>query len=77
MSIEPCLTEPYLLRRLHANRERELLQVAERRRAVRAIVPSSPTQRVLRWRSVGPLAWARRLASAIVRAPAPTNGLHR
>ena len=77
MSTEPYLTEPNLLRRLHANREREFLQVAERRRAVRAIGPSSPTQRVLRWRSAGSLVWARRFASAIVWAPAPTNGLHR
>ena len=77
MSIEPYLAEPYLLRHVHANREHQFLQAAERRRAVRAIVPSSPTQRVLRWRSAGPLGWARRLRSAVVWAPAPSNGLDR
>ena len=77
MSIDPYLTEPSLLRHLHANRERQFLQVAERRRQIRAAVPSGPTQRVLRWRSAGPLAWARRLVSASVWAPAPSNGLHR
>lgn len=53
MSTEPYLTQPHLLRYVHADREREFLQVAERRRAIRAIAPSSPTQRVLRWTSAG------------------------
>lgn len=77
MSTEPYLTQPHLLRYVHADREREFLQVAERRRAIRAIAPSSPTQRVLRWTSAGPRAWARRFASAIAWAPAPTKGLNR
>ena len=39
MSTEPYLTQPHLLRYLHADRKREFRQVAERRRAIAPVEP--------------------------------------
>jgi len=70
-------TQPYLLDHLHAGRERQFQQVADRGRAARAIAPSGPARRVLRWRPDDPFGWARRFASAVALAPATAGGLHR
>jgi hypothetical protein len=71
------LTEPYLLRHLHADRERQFLQAAERYRSVRAAALTGQSRRTLRSRPAGLLARAWRFVCTIAWSPIPSNGIQR